>query len=190
MPGASLPCDGVSALGSNHFAHARPGQYALQTKVTSPTSLSACCLTLPIAPSASTLRARFPLAETCTPESAKLEAAAPSPGRLMATHDRPAVPLEDEHEYSSHAPRLLPDSIADTWPSYEALPPNFSLSANMLAGAFAGIAVRLRPRRHYDTSANIVIGALGHVSSRPTQGTQLLEESKPLCGRCANSQVD
>jgi hypothetical protein len=26
--------------------------------------------------------------------------------------------------------------------SYEALPPNFSLGANMLAGAFAGIAVR------------------------------------------------
>jgi hypothetical protein len=26
--------------------------------------------------------------------------------------------------------------------SYEALPPNFSLAANMVAGAFAGIAVR------------------------------------------------
>jgi hypothetical protein len=27
-------------------------------------------------------------------------------------------------------------------PSYESLPPNFSLSQNMAAGAFAGIAVR------------------------------------------------
>ena len=32
--------------------------------------------------------------------------------------------------------------VADLDNSYEALPPNFSLSANMLAGAFAGIAVR------------------------------------------------
>jgi hypothetical protein len=29
--------------------------------------------------------------------------------------------------------------------SYEALPPNFSLAANMAAGAFAGIAVRDYP---------------------------------------------
>jgi hypothetical protein len=36
--------------------------------------------------------------------------------------------------------------IADASSSYEALPPNFSLTANMLAGAFAGIAVRLRAR--------------------------------------------
>jgi hypothetical protein len=36
--------------------------------------------------------------------------------------------------------------IADSSSSYEALPPNFSLTANMLAGAFAGIAVRLRVR--------------------------------------------
>lgn len=33
-------------------------------------------------------------------------------------------------------------SVTDLSTSYEALPPNFSLSANMLAGAFAGIAVR------------------------------------------------
>ncbi|OAL46062.1 asparaginyl-tRNA synthetase [Pyrenochaeta sp. DS3sAY3a] len=97
-------------------------------------------LDLPIAPSASTLEARFPLPEIDTPAVAKLEATAPSPGRLMATHDRPAVPLEDEHEYSSRAPHLPPDTIANICASYEALPPNFSLSANMLAGAFAGIA--------------------------------------------------
>jgi len=31
---------------------------------------------------------------------------------------------------------------ADVLFSYESLPPNFSLAANMAAGAFAGIAVR------------------------------------------------
>ena len=31
---------------------------------------------------------------------------------------------------------------ANGWSSYESLPPNFSLAANMAAGAFAGIAVR------------------------------------------------
>ncbi|KAI8939556.1 hypothetical protein NX059_003323 [Plenodomus lindquistii] len=40
---------------------------------------------------------------------------------MATTRDGPAVPIEEEHDY-------------------EALPPNFSLSANMLAGAFAGIA--------------------------------------------------
>jgi solute carrier family 25 iron transporter 28/37 len=32
--------------------------------------------------------------------------------------------------------------------SYESLPPNFSLGANMAAGAFAGIAVRLGANMH------------------------------------------
>lgn len=44
----------------------------------------------------------------------------------MAAHDRFLVePVEEELEYD-----------------YEGLPPNFSLRANMAAGAFAGIAVR------------------------------------------------
>lgn len=64
-------------------------------------------------------------------------------GQLMATHERTAV--EDvEHEYSSPATVALAMSISDSPSSYESLPPNFSLSANMVAGAFAGIAVRRR----------------------------------------------
>lgn len=52
-----------------------------------------------------------------------------------------AVPVE-EYEYglstkqTSEQPFLTPNL------SYETLPPNFSLADNMLAGAFAGIAVR------------------------------------------------
>ena len=37
-------------------------------------------------------------------------------------------------------------SCADCGRSYESLPPNFSLAANMAAGAFAGIAVRLNQK--------------------------------------------
>jgi hypothetical protein len=60
----------------------------------------------------------------------------------MATHDRPAVPIEEaEHEYGSRVAPQPTNTIADVCNSYEALPPNFSLGANMLAGAFAGIAV-------------------------------------------------
>ncbi|KAH7095160.1 hypothetical protein FB567DRAFT_430836 [Paraphoma chrysanthemicola] len=72
---------------------------------------------------AATLRAPIPYPlKLKTASAATLESAAPvTTGRLMATHDRPAVALEEEHDY-------------------EALPPNFSLTANMLAGAFAGIA--------------------------------------------------
>jgi len=44
--------------------------------------------------------------------------------------------------------------------SYEGLPPNFSLAANMAAGAFAGIAVRL-----FDRSR----AAPAHNRSRNTQ---------------------
>lgn len=36
--------------------------------------------------------------------------------------------------------------------SYESLPPNFSLAANMAAGAFAGIAVRKLTRPLRSTS--------------------------------------
>jgi len=32
--------------------------------------------------------------------------------------------------------------LSNMYHSYEGLPPNFSLAANMTAGAFAGIAVR------------------------------------------------
>lgn len=60
----------------------------------------------------------------------------------MATQQRPAV--DEEHEYvSAHDGLEIPRS--NQMPRYEALPPNFSLSANMVAGAFAGIAVQFRP---------------------------------------------
>lgn len=64
------------------------------------------------------------------------------------------------------------EPLADRCCSYESLPPNFSLSANMLAGAFAGIAVCavLRCRR---ARADSVTGTLGDVSNRPAQGAPL-----------------
>lgn len=52
-----------------------------------------------------------------------------------------AAPVEDEgYEYDSS---YFQDQIHPLTcsASYEALPPNFSLAANMAAGAFAGIAV-------------------------------------------------
>ncbi|KAF2685750.1 asparaginyl-tRNA synthetase [Lentithecium fluviatile CBS 122367] len=70
-------------------------------------------------------------------EVAKLESASPVHGQLMATHERTAVE-EVEHEYNH--PTTTGSAFADEVSSYESLPPNFSLSANMLAGAFAGIA--------------------------------------------------
>src|SRR5690242_12889954 len=91
----------------------------------------------------------------------------------MGGHDRPAVPVEEaEHEYSFLAAGDTRIYIADTLTSYEALPPNFSLGANMLAGAFAGIAVRIRSRRVRCTSAKNGSGTLGHVSCRHAQGTR------------------
>ncbi|KAJ4291200.1 Fe(2+) transporter [Kalmusia sp. IMI 367209] len=45
---------------------------------------------------------------------------------------------------TSTAPVSVQVALADHVSSYESLPPNFSLSANMLAGAFAGIATRMQ----------------------------------------------
>jgi hypothetical protein len=45
---------------------------------------------------------------------------------------------------TSTAPTSAALTVADHTASYESLPPNFSLSANMIAGAFAGIAVCCR----------------------------------------------
>jgi hypothetical protein len=71
-------------------------------------------------------------------------------------------------------------SGADTLYSYEALPPNFSLTANMLAGAFAGIAVRSELAADVLTAANFTIGALGHVSRGSIEGMQ--PRHNPLTG--------
>lgn len=62
-------------------------------------------------------------------------------------------------------------SVANEWPSYEGLPPNFSLLQNMAAGAFAGIAVSdRRPRLVSRARTDSLTGAHGHVSSRCYQG--------------------
>lgn len=45
---------------------------------------------------------------------------------------------------TSTAPASAVVTVTDRAASYESLPPNFSLSANMIAGAFAGIAVCCR----------------------------------------------
>jgi hypothetical protein len=61
---------------------------------------------------AATLRAPipYPLKLKVAP-AANLESAAPATtGRLMATHDRPAVPLEEEHEYGFSAPPRAHDT--------------------------------------------------------------------------------
>lgn len=62
---------------------------------------------------------------------------------------------------------------ADYLHSYEALPPNFSLTANMLAGAFAGIAVSSESAADVCTAANFTIGAFGDVPRGSTEGMQL-----------------
>jgi hypothetical protein len=43
----------------------------------------------------------------------------------------------------SFGPGRIDGAIADQFYRYEALPPNYSLGHNMLAGAFAGIAVSI-----------------------------------------------
>lgn len=92
----------------------------------------------------------------------------------MATSPR-AVPVE-EYEYGLSCSKQFSEQTLLTLNlSYETLPPNFSLVDNMLAGAFAGIAVRLLlPIRDLllllDVKAHIESGAHCHVSCRSTQG--------------------
>ena len=65
------------------------------------------------------------------------------PGQGMAAHDRVISQVEqDEYEYGN-VPACGEDGKdgSNELSSYESLPPNFSLAANMAAGAFAGIAV-------------------------------------------------
>jgi solute carrier family 25 (mitochondrial iron transporter), member 28/37 len=56
-------------------------------------------------------------------------------------------------EYSHHRP--LPAVLIRLVRRYEALPPNFSLAANMVAGAFAGIAVCARSAPARPSDANV-----------------------------------
>ena len=59
----------------------------------------------------------------------------------MVGHQVP-LPVED-HEYARASSCRMGTAFqaTDSWHSYEALPPNYSFGANMLAGAFAGILV-------------------------------------------------
>lgn len=52
-----------------------------------------------------------------------------------------SVPGE-EYEYDAHRMLVYLWHYADLDDSYEGLPPDYTLGHNMLAGAFAGIAVR------------------------------------------------
>lgn len=57
----------------------------------------------------------------------------------MAT---PAPAGGEDYEYDSCNVIKSARSFTHCYGSYEALPPNFTLTNNMIAGAFAGIAVR------------------------------------------------
>jgi hypothetical protein len=63
---------------------------------------------------------------------------------------------------------------ADVYDSYEGLPPDYTLGHNMLAGAFAGIAVRffsLAPqRRKHILGLTSASGTFGDVPSRSLEG--------------------
>lgn len=65
------------------------------------------------------------------------------PGRMAGHETHLVVDPPEEYEYAmKRAPSHSRGGLgADEWCSYESLPPNFSLAANMVAGAFAGIAV-------------------------------------------------
>ncbi|KAF2864643.1 hypothetical protein BDV95DRAFT_555765 [Massariosphaeria phaeospora] len=93
-------------------------QFGLPT-LTSPFRPDACALKETVA--GNTLN-RTIRTHHCPEPIATLETVSPAAGGFMATHERTVAAAEDdEHDY-------------------ESLPPNFSLSANMVAGAFAGIA--------------------------------------------------
>lgn len=94
----------------------------------------------------STVVARHPPLNPSFPATTATIATERTPGVVayMAAHDRVPAPVEEvEYEYARLAPRF-PMMVLLILPSYESLPPNYSLTANMLAGAFAGIAVRRR----------------------------------------------
>jgi hypothetical protein len=88
----SLPCDAVSA-------HFRAQTICFANKSTFPTSISGPLPTTATAPVATTAGAPLKSHEEEVLSIANLESAAPAAGHLMATHDRPALPIEDEHEY-------------------------------------------------------------------------------------------
>ena len=90
------------------------------------------------------------------------------PGQSMAAGERVISQVEqDEYEYALQFWCIARCRWADANGecSYESLPPNFSLAANMAAGAFAGIAVSMMMKTPCENRsvANVCSGALGHV---------------------------
>lgn len=72
---------------------------------------------------------------------AKFPAALPANTMSVSSGSPDAVPGED-FEYAAAAQLWFGGELeADVHDSYEALPANYGLGHNMLAGAFAGIAV-------------------------------------------------
>lgn len=92
----------------------------------------------------------------------------------MAAHERVVVEGESEYECVTQIHILAWNYTADKLSSYESLPDNFSLAANMAAGAFAGIAVSSLQisfsLRVGVGSTNRWLGTLRYVPYRPTQG--------------------
>lgn len=76
--------------------------------------------------------------------ASKIESAVAQPHQMATVHDKGLIE-EDEYEYvmntREHCVARAQQALTGTFYSYEGLPPNFSLAANMAAGAFAGIAV-------------------------------------------------
>ena len=92
----------------------------------------------------------------------------------MAAHDKLVLEeVDDEYEYVARAiDSVSKCSVSDLLPSYEGLPPNFSLAANMAAGAFAGIAVcTFKSRDTRQSRLTTYTGALCHVPYRSSQGS-------------------
>jgi hypothetical protein len=73
----------------------------------------------------------------------KIEAAVAQPHQMAAVHDKAGLLEDDEYEYAMRTfiSQCTQEALTTISHSYEGLPPNFSLAANMMAGAFAGIAV-------------------------------------------------
>lgn len=73
--------------------------------------------------------------------------------------------------------------------SYETLPSHFSLADNMLAGAFAGIAVRLLGLFSGKSEAKIITGAYRHVPCGSFEGEKLRKSQWELHAQTAQTRL-
>jgi hypothetical protein len=102
-----------------------------------------------------------------------LESAAPATGRLMATHDRPGVPIEEEHEYgfpyASHTTQfwslILAAAMKHCRPTSPSLPTCLRVPLRALP-CVSHLAA------HERAAANNPPGALGHVSRGSAEGAR------------------